>query len=182
MSSNSNSHISRSISSSSLVETPRPNASNRTFDRAHTNHAGNNNNNNNNNNNDSQSSSSSSFLKPSPSSSPSPSSNLKSVQETKQPITNTNTNISTTPANQQRPKLTKRPPHSSEALPSAFRMLSTAAFTAKFNIFGLVEYLSKTKHQGVRDYLVNQLFDMDLMSVEFMLPQLWYENEGVKNE
>lgn len=45
----------------------------------------------------------------------------------------------------------------------------------KLDIFGTLHYMYEKQHDGVRDFLVNRLYDMPDEDVEFVLPQLWYD-------
>jgi hypothetical protein len=38
-----------------------------------------------------------------------------------------------------------------------------------------VQNLAGTQHRGVRDYLINRMYELLPKDVDFFLPQLWYE-------
>ena len=45
--------------------------------------------------------------------------------------------------------------------------------SSKFNLFGVIHYLYTAPNLAIKDYLVNQLYDMKVQDIDFCLPQLW---------
>ena len=41
------------------------------------------------------------------------------------------------------------------------------------SVWTTILHLARSQHSGVRDYLINRMYEMQAEDVEFFLPQLW---------